>query len=118
MNITVKVSEPTFPEPKASLTMDDVWGVYDHEAHKRVSTGMIVADCRTGGFDKDACRSKGVCPIFGDHVPYKSATAVCLLEQEDEVSYWLEYVHGGNSISNRKITSDGKVALRSDYRCW
>lgn len=56
--------------------------------------------------------------FWGDTIPYKSVTVISDSKQEDEVSYWLEFVHGGDSISNRKELNDGRIALRSDYQCW
>lgn len=102
----VSVSEPAFPE-STELTKEDVWGKYDLDTGTRIHKGMIVA------------RSKEVCPHFGDTVPYKSVTVVCDAPQEAAVSYWLDYVQGGNSISDRKELLEGKqVALRADYQCW
>jgi hypothetical protein len=102
------VSEPTVPEA-TTLTKDDVWGIYEVAESKRVSDGMVVAN------------SQDKCPIFGDIVPYKSATLVCKLEQEREVEYWCDFVMGGGSVSDRKELTGkdkGKVALRADYQCW
>jgi len=88
------------------LTKEDVWGKYDEDTHECVSKGMIVA------------RTDEICPIFGDKVPYKSVTVVCAEGQYDEVVEWLIYVHGGDCISQMKELGGGKVALRSDYKCW
>lgn len=95
MKANMIVKMPTVQKAK-KLTQEDVWG----------KDGMIVA------------RTNERCPIFKDIVPYKSVTAICNLISENEVIYWLEYVHGGNSISKRKNLKDGKIALRSDYQCW
>lgn len=123
---TIEVLEPTVPESK-ELTQEDVWGKFVSEGTEdmveggqtyKVSKGhfkggMMVAR-GTGRKDKPAV----ICPIFGDVVPYKSVTAVCAIAMETDVTYWLEYVHGGNSISQRKVLPGGRVALRSDYMCW
>jgi hypothetical protein len=111
------VNEPTYA-PAQKLTKEDVWGKHEMEnefvpkipliwIHK----GMLVATSHDDGFPS-------ICPIWKDRLPYKSVTVVCNMEQEEEVSYWLEYVHGGGSISRRKELPDGKLALRSDYQCW
>jgi hypothetical protein len=109
------------------LTKDDVWGVYVSEGTEIMKEdgkeynvskghfkgGMMVA---RGHGRKD--KPQAVCLIFGDEVPWKSATAVCALAMEPEVTYWLEYVQGGNCISKRKVLPGGRVALRCDYQCW
>ena len=105
MKITAIVLEPTHAIAK-KVTQEDVWGEYDHGTSKMIHNGMIVA------------RGKEKCPFFKDTLPYKSVTVVCPKEQESEVSYWLEYVHGGDSISKRKEFPDGYVAIRSNYMCW
>lgn len=105
--ITMTVSTPTVPEAK-KLTKEDVWGKWDDNTHKRLSEGMIVA------------QTDQICPIWRDKVPYKSVTVICSPEQETEVRYWLEYVHGGNSVSRWKEIKQGKekkIALRSNYMC-
>lgn len=119
--VSITISHPTHADPSA-LTQEDVWGKWVN--HHRVSWGMIVADCQFGGGrDKKTARSKGKCPIFNDHIPYRSVTVVCREEWADEVAYWLEFVHGGESISQEKEINDleeGKnyIAFRSDYMCW
>ena len=108
MNKATTEDRKIHERPKGfKLYKDDVWGVYDIDKSKRVSDGMIVA------------RSEEKCYIFQDVVPYKSVTVVfdSKKHREEEIEYWLEYVHGGGSISNRKEVK-GKVALRSDYMCW
>ena len=90
--------------PAKKITMDDVWGKY--VGVKLISNGMIVA------------RSDEICPIWKDKLPYKSVTVVCKKKDEDEVIYWLEYVHGADCVSRRKELPKGKVALRSNYMCW
>lgn len=96
---SIRLSSPTVPTPPESdeLTRDIVW-----ERSGRFLVGY----------------SEKVCPIWGDTIPYKSATFVCDEKDEARVTYWIEYVHGGNSIVRRKLLPDGKVALRSDYQCW
>lgn len=104
--IKITVSHPTVPESK-KLTQEDVWGKWDEEAFKKLSDGMIIA------------KNGQTCPIWNDRVPYKSVTVVGPAELEADIRYWLEYVHGGESVSKRKLTQNGKmVALRSNYMCW
>lgn len=88
------------------LTKEDVWGKFDEETLRRLSDGMIAA------------RSEQICPVWKDKLPYKSVTVICKAEEVDEVSYWLGYVHGGDSISKQRKIAGGKVALRSNYMCW
>jgi hypothetical protein len=83
------------------ITKDDVFG----------PNGMVVAN------------SGEVCPIFGDRVPYKSVTVVIPeLSVHDgligDVEYWLDFVQGDGSVSQRRSMPDGTVALRSDYMAW
>jgi hypothetical protein len=113
--IMIQVKHPMVPEAK-KLTKDDVFGHYDEKLMKRTSEGMVVC---CGYLDAKTLHPKKTrCPIFKDFIPYKSVTVVCKAEQEQEVIYWLEYVHGGNSVSGRKELKDGRIALRSDYQCW
>jgi len=106
VSLTITVSEPTFPEPK-KLTKEDVWGIFDIQAMKWVSNGMMVEPV------------KGICRVFGDRMPFKSVTVVCLQTQFNEVAYWLEFVHGAGSITKVKVMDDNtKVAIRSEYNCW
>lgn len=105
LNYSMYVSGPSGETP-SSLTQEDVWGEFDVKNMKEISTGMIVA------------KSDETCPHFGDVVPYKSVTVVCEEEQVNSVSYWLEYVHGGESVSRQKQLPGKKVAIRSDYQCW
>lgn len=107
--IEIIVSNPTVPEAK-NLTEQDVWGIVNHETWTRETLGMIVASSMYG-FSK-------VCPVWGDVVPNKSVTIICEASQVEEVVYWLEFVHGGNSVSNMQNLADGKIAIRSDYQCW
>ena len=102
--LSVFVSGPSGSEP-ATLTKEDVWGEYDDD-YRMINPGMIVA------------RSGDTCPIFGDEVPYKSVTVVCLPEQEADVTYWLEHVHGSDCLNGRANLKSGRIALRSDYMCW
>lgn len=83
----------------------DVFGDFDHETFKKINDGMVVA------------KTDDVCPIFGDVVPYKSVTVICMKSQESEVRYWLSYVHGGPA-SKRFELPDDRVAIRSDYQAW
>lgn len=89
-----------------NLTKDDVFGVYDFKNNKMIDNGMVVA------------RSKEDCPIFKDILPYKSMTVVCQNEQQEDVVYWLEYVHGSNCVSKVKKLDESNIAIRSDYQCW
>lgn len=98
-SINLKVLSPTHETP-VKLTKEDVWGKYNG------NDGMVVS--KTGE----------ICSIFHDKVAHKSVTVVCDADQVDEVSYWLEYVHGGGSISKIKKLENNKVAIRSDYQCW
>lgn len=106
---SITVLTPTHKKAK-KLTQEDVWGKWsDHYPIKQLKKGMIVA------------RTDQKCPVWKDKVPYKSVTVMCLLEQEGDVSYWLEFVQGGNCISKRKVTTvagQKMVALRSDYQAW
>lgn len=103
-DIQINISEPTAPTAK-NLTKEDVWGTFD-DNHERISWGMIVA------------QNEQTCPIFGDVVPYKSVTVICRPNQVEEVQYWLEYVHGGGSISHATTLENGDMAIRSNYMCW
>lgn len=103
--IDVFINGPSGKMP-LRLSKEDVWGKWHNESHVKISNGMIVA------------RGYETCPVFNDIVPCKSVTVICDKEQESDVTYWLEYVHGGNCISESKILDDGKIALRSDYMCW
>lgn len=89
-----------------TLTKEDVWGEYDHTQGKRTSEGMIIA------------RHEEVCPVFGDVVPPKSVTVICNAEQQNEVEYWLEFVHGCNCVVMTQDMPNNQIAIRSDYMCW
>ena len=115
--IDIYTLEPTYA-PARKITQEDVWGKVK-ESHwkndvliptRRISKGLIVASSMKGFPD--------ICPIWRDKVPFKSVTVVCRKEDEGDVAYWLEFVHGGGSISRRKKLPKGKVALRSDYQAW
>lgn len=111
--------------------MDDVFGKMTDPTsgeYKRLTNGMIVA--RGLPYDEGSDEAKGIqdnsndkpipqrCPIMGDLLPYKSVSVICEGKDLTAVSYWLEYVHGGGSISILKSTNDGKVFIRSNYMCW
>ena len=97
-------SKPTVPESDI-LTKESVWGTHDSN-YKLIDKGMVIA------------RSKDICPIWNDKVPYKSVTVICPKLLVEDVRYWLEYVHGANSVSKIKNLADNKVAIRSNYMCW
>jgi len=99
------VKSPTVKKAK-KLKMVDVFGKYDMKTHKRKSKGMIVA------------RSDEKCPVWKDIVPYRSVTVIFKEKEIKEVIYWLEYVHGGESVSRIKRLKGNRIALRSDYQCW
>jgi len=108
--------------PAQTLTQEDVFGrvIESHWKNnvpntewiptKRISKGMVVASQAKG--------YPNICPIWKDKIPYKSVTVVCPEEFEGDCEYWLEFVHGGGSISRRKKLPGGKIALRSDYQAW
>lgn len=104
MVVKINVSKPTGAKPM-DLVMEDVWGKYD-DHHTRITPGMIVA------------KTKDICPIFKDKVPYKSVTVVGPIEREMEIIYWLEYVHGADCVMETKKLPNDKIAIRSDYQCW
>lgn len=125
MDITIRVKEAHGSPGK--LTKDDVWGKVDEDAFQLLTKGMIVArglppvDQYFSLEDKERIVKQtypSICPVWGDELPYKSVTAICDADQVEEVSYWLEYVHGGGSVSEIRDLPIGKVALRSDYQCW
>jgi len=116
-DIKITVLEP-HPIPNNDLTKEDVWGKFDERTHEPLNEGMVIANWNFGKDEADSYSSVDPCPIFGDYIPWKSVTVVCDTELEDQVTYWLEYVHGTDCVSNRKELDDGKVALRSDYQCW
>ncbi len=101
MNFEVAV--PTFPIAQ-KLTKEDVWGKWDKDLNN-IHKGMILA------------KYNDTCPIWGDKIPYKSVTVLTKADQVEEVSYWIEYVHGADSISAVKDVGQ-MIAIRSDYTCW
>lgn len=105
MGLTLR-DTPQKNQPNNKLTKEDVWGKYDEKTHSMLTNGMIVA------------RTKEKCPIFKDIVPFKSVTVVCDEKDQNEVSYWLSYVHGGDCIEMTKSLPGGKIAIRSNYMCW
>jgi len=117
MNIEFKILNPTEPEAK-NLTKEDVWGAHEMESEyipkipiKWIHHGMLVATSGDDGLPN-------VCPVWGDELRYKSVTIICRPSLEQEARYWLEYVHGGGSVSRRKVISKNEIALRSDYQAW
>lgn len=103
--VEIILSAPQGKKP-SRLTKEDVWGKWDELSSTKISNGMIVASYNE------------VCPAFKDVVPYKSVTVVCDEDQVDDVTYWLEYVHGAECVEKTKRLDDGKVAIRSNYQCW
>jgi hypothetical protein len=97
----VIISGPDGSQPDR-LTKEDVLGK-DWRAGDR---GMVVAS------------QKEVCPVWHDVIPYKALTVICQPEQEPDVTYWLEYMHGARSVSKSEKLADGRLAIRSDYQCW
>ena len=93
-------------ENKEEMTKEDVWGKFDDQTREKLSSGMVLHN------------SKEKCSIFKDEVPFKSVTIVCNEDDIGEVSYWLDYVQGGDCISMYKDLPNGKVAIRADYQCW
>ena len=117
MKIEIELSKPTVPESQ-NLTMEHVWGKHEMESEHIpkipivwIHHGMLVATSTDDGLPKR-------CPVWGDLLKYKSVTIICRPCLEEEVIYWLEYVHGGGSVSRRKTISKHEIALRSDYQCW
>ena len=104
--IKITVSEPTNKPLKLILTKEDVFGEYNIDTHKRLSNGMIVA------------RQDEICPIWGDKIPYKAETVICLKDLQDEVIYWLEYVNGAYCVLNSCSLPNNRIAIRSQYQCW
>jgi hypothetical protein len=103
--MTVIITTSYSNNPGTKLTKDDVWGKYNHETHTLETQGLIVA-------------RGGICPIFGDEIPYKSVTVVCTEEQLNDVEYWLDYVHGANSLEKIAELENGELAIRSNYMAW
>ena len=114
--LDIWVSSPSGLKPK-NLIQEDVWGKHEMESEhipkipiRWIHHGMIVASSDADGLPI-------VCPVWKDKLPYKSVTVICKPSQEQDVTYWLEYVQGTDSVSRRKKVGN-KVALRSDYKCW
>lgn len=111
-------------EKNMKVSKDDVWGKYTDDL-KLLDRGMIVAQGYIGdkyfedGLEvwKKKVQTTNVCPVWGDELPYKSVTVICTKEQEDEVKYWLSYVHAGEAERTKNLP-DGKVAIRSNYQAW
>ena len=96
------------------LTSQDVFGKYNAKFRKRIHNGMIVADCRTGGYNRRTGQSKGVCPVFGDNLSFKSNTLICEPHQATEVEYLIE-LSKGKPYTKKKVLVDGRIAYRADY---
>ena len=58
------------------------------------------------------------CPVFHDLIPWKSWTVIVPLEHEQDAMYWLDYIHGADSVTWRKQVDHRSVALRSNYMAW
>jgi len=115
--VQIKILNPTVPEAR-DLTMEDVWGAHEMESEhipkipiKWIHRGMLVATSHDDGLPS-------ICPVWGDKLQYKSVTVICRPCFEEEVKYWLEYVHGGGSVTRRKVISKNEIALRSEYQAW
>lgn len=111
------VLEPS-AAPAQKLTQDDVWGKTEMESEfipkipvKWIHHGKLVATSHDDGLPK-------ICPIWKDELRYKSVTVICNKQEASDCEYWLEYVHGGGSVSKRKELPGGKIAFRSDYQAW
>ena len=110
--------------PGIKLYKSQVWGKFD-ENHHNIDRGMIVARSLPKVdeyFSKEehtriTNQIPDVCPIWKDKLQYKSVTAICSEEEFDDVTFWLEYVHGGGYEKVKKLP-DGKVAIRSYYQAW
>lgn len=96
MPLTITVSAPTATAGRKSET-DPTWACKEP---------YMVA------------RTDQKCPVWGDKVPYKSFTTIVDEVDAEDAEYSCEYVHGAESVSKTKQLPGGKVALRSDYRCW
>lgn len=83
------------------------------------ATGIAVEN-PTWVWEEDfaVARSGDRCPIWGDRLPYKSATVVVPALLLNEAVFSLEYVHGTGCVSRHQLLPDGTMALRSDYQCW
>ena len=104
--IEVRISSPTQKPNELDLNVKSVFGTYCMDERKFIDQGLVVA------------RHESKCPVWGDVVPFKSATLICSEEQYDSVVFWCEYVQGADSISRERTLDDGRIALRADYMCW
>jgi len=75
--------------------------------------------------DLELCRiisgksdEKERCPVFHDLIPWKSCTVIVPLKHEQDALYWLDFIHGADSIQWRKPIDDRSVAIRSNYMAW
>ena len=121
-NINISIRGPKGSLP-SRLTKEDVWGKFIPEAGITFHRGMIVArgvaeESEIGIRKKYPYDVPFECPVWGDRLPYKSVTVVCHESLVEEVTYWLEFVHGGGCVSNMKEVGESQVALRGDYMCW
>jgi hypothetical protein len=119
--LSIQELPPTNTPILSSITQDDVWGTFDEITMSRINRGMLVARGMPSDLTPAELKASGLptlCPVWKDKLPYKSVTVICPADVEDQVTYWLEYVHGGGCISKRKKLADGNVALRSNYMCW
>ena len=118
-------------EKYLGISMNDVFGKMTDPTsgeYKRLTNGMIVA--RGLPYSENSPEAKQIqeatvvepipqrCPILGDLLPYKSVSVICEEKDLTAVTYWLEYVQGGGSVSIVQPTSDGKIFIRSNYTCW
>lgn len=122
----ITVLEPT-AAPAQQLTKEDVWGEWTPDHTTKLRDGMVVAIGRIG---RDGRTDNGLsiaeleerysdtCPVWGDKLPWKSATIIGPEAQADDIAYWCEYVKGGGCISRCKRLPDGKIAFRCDYMAW
>lgn len=123
----ITIASPTHAEAK-TLTQEDVWGKYvDHII--RLHTGMVVAEGHNDRFPPNHGSKTNICPVKGDTVPWKSVTVIGPLRYVEEISYWLEYVHGCDCIEWVEeltipktdygyVRYEPMVAIRSNYTCW
>lgn len=104
-----------------SCTFEDVFGKRDDDLGLLIDPeerGFVIAAGQSGEpwVHRDY-PNQGVCPIFGDDIPWKSVTVVFPAEHESAVEHWLIYVHGGGH-ERRKVLENGTVAIRSNYQAW
>lgn len=101
---------------ESGITKECVWGKVEDYV-KRIDWGMIVAKGYSNSYEGKK-EIPQVCPIWEDELGYKDVTVVCDEGVSSDVIYWLEYVHGANSVTALKEIEGGKVAIRSEYQCW